>query len=109
MRTVKLLEPDDCVKPSDWCRPLSLHTMSGGHSDYYSFESMYSGLPENNVKWVRVDDIFGTCWFNKPAKELQTNQKYEFVRGEIPTSHRLQGHKSLAAFLKNKNNENHKI
>lgn len=102
MKTLQMLEPDDRVKPSDWCRPLSLNTMSG-YSDFYSFENLYSGLPENNVKWVRVDDIFGPCWFNKPAKELQTNQKYEFIRGEIPTSHRLQGHKSLAAFLaKNK-------
>jgi hypothetical protein len=102
MRTVKLLELDDCVKPTDWCRPLSLQTMSG-YSDYYSFESAYSGLPENNVKWIRVEDIFGPCWFNKPAKELQTHQKYEFVRGDIPIAHRLHGHKSLAAFLtKNK-------
>lgn len=99
MITVKILEPGDHVKPTDWCRPLTLVSMSGGHSDHYSFESMYSGTPENNVRWVRVEDVFGPCWFGKPASELQTHLRYEFIRGTVPETHRLRGHKSLASTL----------
>jgi hypothetical protein len=36
MKTVQILEPDDCVSPDDLC-PLRLESMSGGHSDAYSF------------------------------------------------------------------------
>lgn len=94
MITVRILEQSDRVKPCDWCRPLHLESMSGGHSDSYSFESMYSGLPENNTKWVRVDAIMGRCWFGKRVDELPG--RYEFVRGNIPIAHQLRGHKSLA-------------
>jgi hypothetical protein len=96
MKTVQILEPDDCVMPDDWCRPLRLESMSGGHSDAYSFESMYSGNPENNVKWVRIKDVFGECWFGKQAKELMIHIQYEIVRGDIPARHRLKGFHSLA-------------
>ena len=54
MITVQILEDTDTIQPTDWCRPLRLTTMSGGMSDYYSFESCYSGLPENNVKIGRA-------------------------------------------------------
>lgn len=94
MITVQILEPDDLVDEDDWCRPLVLSTMSDS-SDYYSFESCYSKLPENNVKWIRVKDLFGSCWFGKPAKDLMSIIRYEIVRGDIPESHQLKGHKSL--------------
>jgi hypothetical protein len=87
MKTVQILELDDCVKPNDWCRPLRLESMSGGLSDSYSFKSMYTGKPENNVKWLRVKEIFGPCWFGKQSKELMKYLPYEFVRGEPPTAH----------------------
>jgi len=90
MISIEILEDDDAVQSTDWCRPLHLITMSGGHSDYYSFESCYGGQPENNVKWVTVDKIFGDCHFGKKVKEfnnLTMSPKYEFVRGSIPKSH----------------------
>ena len=102
MKTLQILEPKDTVKPTDWCRPLRFESMSGGHSDSYSFECMYSGLPENNAKWVRVEDTFGPCWFGKPASDLQEHVPHEFVRGDMPEEHRLKGHKSLSNFLANK-------
>lgn len=88
MKTIQMLEADDVVEPEDWCRPLSLMTMNGGYSDYYSFESCYTGAPENNVKWVKVKYILGKGWHGKTVKELDAGLgkfvKYEFVRGDIP-------------------------
>lgn len=91
MITVQILESGDAVLPSDWCRPLSLHTMSGGMSDVMSDRNQYSGTPENNVQWVRADAIFGSLWFNQPLKVLhkELGQKYEVCRGDIPKAHRL--------------------
>ncbi len=88
MITVQMLEADDIVEPEDWCRPLSITSMSGGHSDYYSFKSQYTGAPENNVKWVKVKYILGNPWHSKTVAEIDTGLgkfvKYEFVRGDIP-------------------------
>ena len=93
MITLQLLEADDVVEPEDWCRPLSLNSMSGGHSDYYSFQSQYSGAPENNTKWVKVKYILGKPWHNKTVKEIDKGlgfyTKYEFVRGDIPQRSKL--------------------
>ena len=94
MKTVQILEADDCVDPEDWCRPLQIISMNGGMSDYYSFESCYTGAPENNVKWVKVKYILGKGWHGKPVKEYTNamskfGYRYEFVRGEVPNSHRL--------------------
>ena len=88
MKTILMLEADDVVEPEDWCRPLSIVSMSGGHSDYYSFSSQYTGAPENNVKWVKVKYILGKPWHGKTVKEIDFGLgqfvKYEFVRGDIP-------------------------
>ena len=94
MITVQILEANDTIHPEDWCRPLSLMTMNGGHSDYYSFESCYTGAPENNVKWVKVKYILGiACHSSKTVKELDATLgkyvKYEFIRGEIPQRSKL--------------------
>jgi hypothetical protein len=88
MITVQILEHDDVVEPEDWCRPLSIVSMSGGHSDYYSFQSQYTGAPENNVKWVKVKYILGKPWHYKTVGEIDSGLgkfvKYEFIRGDIP-------------------------
>lgn len=93
MIIVQILEADDVVEPNDWCRPLSIVSMSGGHSDYYSFKCQYSGRPENNVKWVRVKYILGQCWNGLTVKELDEKLgkfvKYEFIRGDIPKRQQL--------------------
>ena len=93
MISVQILEDNDTIQATDWCRPLNLITMSGGHSDYYSFSNTYTGRPENNVKWVRVGDLFD-AWIGKTVKEyskisVKTGIWYEFVRGEVPISHQL--------------------
>ena len=93
MITLQLLEAADHVDPEDWCRPLSITTMSGGQSDYYSFKSCYSGAPENNVKWVKVKYILGKGWHGKTVKQIDRGLgefvKYEFVRGDLPMRSRL--------------------
>ena len=89
MVTVQILESFDKVDPEDWCRPLSITSMSGGMSDSYSFKSCYTGSPKNNVKWVKVKYIFGKCWHGCMVKDfLKGMQAYEFIRGDIPKSHR---------------------
>lgn len=93
MISVNILEANDAVEPEDWCRPLSIVSMSGGHSDYYSFQSQYTGAPENNVKWVKVKYILGKPWHGKTVKEIDNGLgeyvKYEFVRGDIPQRQQL--------------------
>lgn len=93
MKTIQLLEADDIVDPEDWCRPLSIVSMSGGHSDYYSFQSQYTGAPENNVKWVKVKYILGKPWHGKTVKEIDRALgqyvKYEYVRGDISQRSKL--------------------
>ena len=83
-----MLEADDIVDPEDWCRPLSITSMNGGHSDYYSFKSQYTGSPENNVKWVKVKYILGEIWHGKTVSEIDNGLgrwvKYEYVRGDVP-------------------------
>lgn len=93
MITIQILEDDDTIQATDWCRPLVLVTMSGGMSDYYSFESMYSGAPENNVKWVPAFEIF-PAWIGNTVGELNEAfddcsgfVPYEIVRGDIPKAH----------------------
>lgn len=92
MITVNILEDTDTILATDWCRPLLLVTMSGGHSDYYSFENMYSGQPENNVLWVNTNQIIGSGWVGGTVAEYNTameefGKQLEFIRGNIPSSH----------------------
>lgn len=89
MKTIQLLEDNDIVFPTDWCRPLQIISMNGGYSDYYSFESQYTGKPENNARWCRVEQIFDTVLYdNNTVKQYnQYNEEYEFIRGEIPWKH----------------------
>lgn len=89
MININILEKDDVLEADDWCRPLQLAAMSGGHSDDYSFKSMYTGRPENNVKWCKVKHIF-PAWVGKTVKQTLSRPiigQYEFVRGKIPTQH----------------------
>lgn len=90
MITVQILEPNDEVLSTDWCRPLLLCTMSGGQSDEYSFTSAFDGTPENNVKWVNVSQVFGEFFYGKEVKFFNSKMecKYEFMRGEPPMWHK---------------------
>ena len=94
MISVSILEPTDIIEPTDWCRPLYLISMSGGHGEGYSFKNAYSGKPENNTKWVRAKDVLGKLWIGATVKHYnnamsQFGRTYEFVRGDIPKNHRL--------------------
>lgn len=91
MITAQFLQNDDVIDPEDWCRPLQLVTMSGGMSDSMSFKSMYSGTPENNVRWVKVKDVIGPRWKGCTKKEVNSSgfTAYEFVRGDVPPSHQF--------------------
>lgn len=91
MILTNFLEDTDLIAPTDWCRPLSLCTMSGGMSDSMSYQNQYSGTPENNVKWVKVSAVIGECWYGTPLGELNKKLKlqYEMVRGNIPKGHAL--------------------
>lgn len=90
MITIQLLEAADVFYADDWCRPLALCTMSGGHSDSMSYKNMYSGRPENNVEWVRVKHVIGSPWWGTTVgKYTKACGKYEFVRGNLPRSHQL--------------------
>ena len=94
MISVSMLEPTDIIQATDWCRPLYLASMSGGQGDGYSFKCQYSGAPENNTKWVRVKMVLGKCWIGATVKHYHAamspfGRAYEFVRGDIPKSHRL--------------------
>lgn len=94
MITIHMLEPTDILEPNDWCRPLQIVSMSGGHSDYYSFQSAYSGTPENNAKWVRAKCVIGHGWMGKPVGDYLKGMKdlglsWEFVRGPVPARHQL--------------------
>lgn len=101
MITVQILEDDDEVHPEDWCRPLTLQTMGGGHSDYMSFKSCYRGTPENNVEWVKVKFVFGEVWYGSKVRKFDPPLvPYEFLRGDPPKSHRLsmKGYTDLSRF-----------
>lgn len=85
MKTVQLLEANDTIEATDWCRPLQLMSMSGGFSDSYAFESCYTGHPENNAKWLQVLQIFGEGWVGKTVKDINNEGiPYEILRGDIP-------------------------
>ena len=85
MITVSILEDNDLVQACDWCRPLVLNW----DGDYISTTSIYSGGPMNNMKWVRVREVFGECWFGKPVIQLNKYIKHEFMRGDILIDHQL--------------------
>ncbi len=90
MITVSILEQDDTIKADDWCRPLRIVSMNGGHSDYYSFKSCYTGTPENNAKWVQVKHVIGKCWVGQTVKEFtRALSPTEFLRGTPPKKHQI--------------------
>ena len=86
-----MLEEKDKVQPGDFCRPMHIVTMSGGHSDEYSFTCCYTGRPENHTKWVQVERHYGDMWMGNTVDEINNMSKHatpmEFIRGELPFNH----------------------
>lgn len=88
MKSMQMLEPDDLLQAEDWVRPLVYHPATAQGEIVVNSISAY-GLPINHPKWIRARVSFGSCWFGKKLKELDPNREYEFLRGDIPQSHRL--------------------
>ena len=85
--TVEVLGIDDKVRDSDWCRPLTMHTLDYGDAVP---SSAMGGTPSNNMKWVQVQDVLGEYWFGRTVGSItKAVGQMEFVRGEIPLTHRL--------------------
>jgi hypothetical protein len=83
-----MLEDDDKIRATDLFRPLKIVSVDGGHSDMISFSNTFSGNPENNAKWVRVEQVIGDFWYGKTVKEFNSGiDSHEFIRGDIPTNH----------------------
>ena len=89
MIDIKLLEANDNIHADDYCRPLKIQQESW--SDEIHFTSTYGGSPINNMKWTKVSDVLGSCWFGKPVKDFNKDDSHpmEFVRGDIPKKHIL--------------------
>ena len=89
MINIAILENHDIILATDWCRPLHIVSMSGGYSDYYSFES--HGRPDNNAKWARVDRVLSNGWIGDTVGGYRAaTAKFhdtEFARGDIPLHH----------------------
>lgn len=91
MISVNILEDHDIIQESDYCRPLSITTITS-YSDFISFTNTYSGQPENNVKWLTAKQTI-PFWVGRQVQEFNnrmydiSGQRYEFIRGAIPKSH----------------------
>jgi len=89
MISIQLLGQGDTILPTDWCRPLDyLYTEFGE----LHLTNAYSGKPINHLRWLRVSDVLGDCWFGKTVGQYHSFPGagfLEFVRGHIPPSHQF--------------------
>ena len=97
MKKIEILEKNDRVRLTDYCRPLTPDYASTGDINQ---RSPYSGRPINNLKWARVAWLFGTLFYGRTAGEINglkpwevehprgtgPQVQYEFARGELPAS-----------------------
>lgn len=90
MITIQLLENNDIIQATDWCRPMVIQPINPW-SDTISFSNTYSGNPENNVRWLTAQQCC-PYWIGKKVSEFNTGMKrtgswYEFIRGDLPSKH----------------------
>jgi len=90
MITIQLLEDDDIIQSSDWCRPMVI-LPADSWSDTILFNDTYSGHPENNVTWLTAQQCCA-AWIGNTVKEFNDALAncvvwHEFVRGPIPVHH----------------------
>jgi hypothetical protein len=75
MIQVSFLESADTIEPTDWCRLIS------GPEPYDGYC--------HDTKWQQVKYVLGKTWYGKTVSEIiRSSLNYEFVRGEVPRSHR---------------------
>lgn len=92
MKNVQILESSDIIHENDYMRPLQLQTENGGRSDYMALTNVYSGRPQNNVKWIKVSQYLGQCWWGRTVEDFHGKMyghEYEFLRGDLPHTHVL--------------------
>lgn len=98
MISVGILERDDVIREDDWVRYLDIEY--AGQSDTVATRSCYGGSPMNFFRWLRVKDAMMYHFIGKTVGYVQDRldemdkahnsyARYEFARGEVPTSHRL--------------------
>lgn len=95
MKQVSILEEGDVIKKGDYYRPLLLSTNNYGEVEV-NMEDIYSGLIENNLKWVPVTRCIEKFWIGKTVGMFISSfheglYRGEFARGEIPPDHIFEG------------------
>jgi hypothetical protein len=92
-KLLEILEDHDTITKGDWCRPLRIQR--DGQSDYVPETNAYSGLPCNNMRWIKVEACV-PYWvgktiseFNEAFSRIRNCAEYEFVRGNLPKSHTM--------------------
>lgn len=99
MINVSLLEADDVIQKGDFVRYLDIEYV--GQSDTVMTSSTYGGTPINFFRWLPVEE-FCPFFVGKKLKKFtermasfekqhQPVAQYEFVRGDIPDTHKLKG------------------
>ena len=82
MKLVQILEGNDQVLPTDHCRPLQID-VSGEICDR-------EGFPKNFAKWAPVNLVIPrSLQTSKVDSLLQKGFQFEFARGRIPDSNKL--------------------
>jgi hypothetical protein len=91
MKTVHILDDDDILMETDFCRPLFRSADFSSTSDTWVERNQYSGCPEDHLKWAHVFNCIGPTWYGKRISAAGFHSRMEFARGDIPESHILKG------------------
>lgn len=82
MTPIRILDSQDAVLCSDFCRPLNIDA-KGSTCDS-------EGYPTNFTKWAPVGLIIPKYFHGLKVDSLrQEGYKFEFVRGVVPDDHKL--------------------
>jgi len=86
MIKIGLLEDEDTIHGTDYIRPLEFLYESWGN-ELRTF-SEFSGQPLNHLGWVLAQDVC-PAWVGHTVEYANrvSTVKYEFVRGNIPSTH----------------------
>jgi hypothetical protein len=82
MTPILLLGPEDAILSTDFCRPLFIDA-TGSTCDA-------EGYPKNHAKWTPVNLVIPSYFQGLKMESLhEEGYKFEFVRGAIPDTHKL--------------------
>lgn len=99
MKHVGILEREDVILATDYVRYLDIELV--GQSDTVLTRSTYGGSPINFFRWLTVEEARMFHFIGKTVgyfedkmggfeKQHQPVARYEFARGDIPDSHKLE-------------------